>query len=126
MQSYSSPILLIPVNALLSASTKIFPRFAGSEKERESQYEFGHSLQRRDGVKKTRRQIVWNGFLESSISDPGNFPQGRQTYPFSRALLHTSMYKIVFPKLDPLKDRKRVQTYYLFVQAMNQPPGSAW
>jgi len=96
------------------------------ERERYPQYEFGHSLQRRDGVKKTRRQIVWNGFLESSISDPGNFPQGRQTYPFSRALLHTSMYKIVFPKLDPLKDRKRVQTYYLFVQAMNQPPGSAW
>jgi hypothetical protein len=69
MQAYSSPILLIPVNALLSTSTKIFLRFAGSEKEIEPQYEFSHSLQRRDDVKNTRRLIVWNGFLESSISD---------------------------------------------------------
>jgi len=119
MQSYSSPILLIAVNALLSASIKIFLRFTGSEKEREPQYEFSHSLQRRDGVKNTRRQIVWNGFLESSISDLSNLRQGGQKYALWCALLHTSAYKIVSPNLDPLKDRKRVQTYYLFVEAMN-------
>jgi len=98
---------------------KYFQGLSGSEKEREPQYEFSHSLQRRDGVKNTRRQIVWNGFLESSISDLSNLRQGGQGYALWCTLLHTSAYKIVSPNLDPLKDRKRVQTYYLSAQAMN-------
>jgi hypothetical protein len=89
------------------------------------QYEFGHSLQRWDVFKKTRRQIVWNGFVESSVSDPSNFPQGRQEYPLSCAVLHTSVYKIVFPKLDPSKIESEFRSILSF-KAMNHRPGSGW
>jgi len=77
MHAYSSPILLVPLNTLLSAWTKIFLRFAGSEKEREPQYEFSHSLQRRDAFMKARWQIVRTGFLGSVIFDLGTLPQDR-------------------------------------------------
>jgi hypothetical protein len=56
---------------------------------------------------------VWNGFLESLVSDPTNCPQSRQRYPLSCASLHTSVYKIVFPEFDAFKERKRVQIYSL-------------
>jgi hypothetical protein len=96
MQAYSSLILFVRVNALLSASTQIFLRFAGGAREKEPQYESGRSLQRRDDVQEVRRWIVWNGFLARSISDSSNLPQGRQRHALSSALLHTSLYKIVF------------------------------
>ena len=92
---------------------KLFPRLTGGRKERELPCEFSHSPQRREGVKITRWQIVRNGFLESSFSDIGNCPQGRQVCPSLCAFLHTSSHKQVLPKPDPLEDRKQFQTYYL-------------
>jgi hypothetical protein len=121
MQAYSSPILLVLLNVLLSAWTKTFLRFAGTDKETEPQYEFSHSLQRRDSVKNTRWQIVRNGMSESLIFDLNTLPQDRQKYPLSCALMHTSGYEIVFPTLDPFEDRKQLQTYYLSVKATNHP-----
>ncbi len=64
-----------------------------------------------------------NGFLESSFSDLGNCPPGRQVHPSSCAFLHIWTHKKVFPKPDPLQDRKQFQTYYLLslCQGDDQP-----
>ena len=64
--------------------------------------------------------------LESMIFDLNTLPQDRQKHALSCALIHTCAYEIVFPTLDPLEDRKQLQTCYLSVKRTNYPVGGAW